>query len=299
MQLNFLSSDEYPDYSAHMQDGGLSTEGVAQFRTLIQTFYKQFGRSFTWRQTTDPYHILVSEIMLQQTQTDRVKSKFEQFISTFPTFAHLAHAPLGDVIACWQGLGYNRRALALHRTALRVVQQHGGSLPDSPDILVDFDGIGQATAASICAFAFNQPTLFIETNIRTVYIYTYFSRQILQDGKKIKDSELIPLLEVTLDYDNPRIWYYALMDYGVALKKAFINPSRNSAHHTKQSPFEGSERQIRGMILKVLTEYKLITVDMLYSMIDRQPERIQRNLENLCREGFVKRENNFLSLAGS
>jgi len=264
----------------------LTQKEIITFQTTIYNYYHEHGRSFIWRQTTDPYHIVVSEIMLQQTQTERVKEKFVQFITALPTFEALAAVSTRDVIALWHGLGYSRRALALVKIAQHVMRDYSGVLPASPEILETFPGIGAATAGSICAFAFNMPTLFIETNIRTVYIHTFFACQ-----GDISDKQIFPLLEQTLDKNNARHWYYALTDYGVMLKKKFKNPARKSAHHAVQSKFEGSERQIRGMILRALTDYPALPFEALCSLIPREPARVERNLEALCQEGFVKRKN--------
>lgn len=272
-----------PDLSNFIKDGALSPEGAKIFQETIWAFYAANRRDFAWRKTTDPYEIVVSEIMLQQTQTDRVTKKFENWTEQFPTFADLAEAPWRDVLVAWQGLGYNRRAQALHEIAKIVVRDHGGTLPADPEILKTFPGIGPATAASICAFAFNMPTIFIETNIRTVYIALLCANQ-----AEIADRQLMPWIAATCDKEHPREWYYALMDYGVFLKKLLKNPSRRSRHHTAQSRFEGSERQIRGMILKVLSEKPETTLDELCTLIDREPERIRKNLVALCAEGLVR-----------
>ena len=229
--------------------------------------------------------------MLQQTQTHRVAQKFPEWLEKFPSFEHLARANTFDVISAWQGLGYNRRALALHSIAQRVVQEFGCELPADPVILQTCKGIGPNTAGSICAFAFNIPTVFIETNIRAVYIYHFF-----KDQEKVSDKELIPLITQTLDQQNPREWYYALMDYGVHLKKEHKNPSRKSKSHTVQSRFEGSERQIRGMILRALTQYGKLSFDELIATVPREVHRVERNLDDLMQEGFVKLHENIYYL---
>jgi len=253
-----------------------------KFQETIWSYYQLYGRSFLWRELHDPYYIVVSEIMLQQTQTQRVINKFEQFIGAFGTFKDLADAPLRDVLGVWQGLGYSRRAIALQKIAQKITYDFNGIVPNDPEILVTFPGIGPATASSICAFAFNRPTVFVETNIRAVYIHFFFPGQ-----DKVHDKELMPLIEQTLARDNSRAWYYALMDYGVMLKKQFKNPSRKSIHHAKQSRFEGSDRQIRGMILRILTDIKHITYQELCTKIDRDTVRIKKALDQLCDEGFI------------
>jgi len=256
---------------------------LTSFKQFIWQYYQQHGRAFAWRNIDNPYHIVVSEIMLQQTQTYRVEPKFDAFIEAFPAFEDLAHAPLRDVLMLWQGLGYNRRGKFLHAIAQKVMNDFDGVLPDNPEVLKMFPGIGPNTAGSICAFAFNKPVVFIETNIRTVFLHHFFSSQ--KEG--IDDNEILPLIEQALDHTNPREWYYALMDYGVMLKKNHPNPSRKSKHHTKQSKFEGSDRQIRGMIVKLLTRNERLTRAQLDAQINREPERIEKALAQLVDESMV------------
>ena len=209
--------------------------------------YREHGRDFPWRQTRDAYAILVSEVMLQQTQVSRVLPKYEEFLKTFPTMHTLAAAPVTAVLTAWQGLGYNRRALNLQRAAQAIVRDHRGVVPRSPAALRSLPGIGPATAAAVCAFAYDTPVPFIETNIRAAFIHFFF-----QECASVADAAILPLVELTLDRDHPREWFYALMDYGVWAKKHFANPGRRSRHHTPQSPFAGSHRQLRSMILGVL-----------------------------------------------
>jgi len=220
------------------------------FIDTIKSYYRSHKRAFAWRDVENPYYVLVSEIMLQQTQTYRVAPKFEEFIARFPSIEALAQAPLAAVLTAWQGLGYNRRAKFLHLTAQHIVAQHGGVVPADPMALKECPGIGPATAASIVAFSYDKPTLFIETNIRAVFIHFFFP-----EAEKVSDAELWPLIEATLDREEPRQWYYALMDYGVMLKKVHKNPSRRSKHHVVQSKFEGSRRQVRGAVVRVLTQF--------------------------------------------
>jgi A/G-specific adenine glycosylase len=269
----------------------LSTEEKVVFKQHIWDFYHQEGRSFIWRHIDDPYKIVVSEIMLQQTQTHRVAQKYPLFVQTFIDFKILADAPLRDVLFMWQGLGYNRRGKYLHEIAQKVVNEFDGVLPDDPKVLETFPGIGKATAASICAFAFNQATIFIETNIRTVFIHHFFPHE-----NNIKDQEIMPLIAQTVEQGNPREWYYALMDYGVMLKKRLPNPSRKSSHHTRQTTFEGSDRQIRGMILKLLTTHEYLHINDLELSIDREQHRIYKALSELIQEGFIEENNQKIAI---
>jgi len=271
---------------------GLTPNTISLFQKLICQFYQEHGRTFPWRITHNPYHILVSEIMLQQTQTERVVEKYERFINSFPDFPSLAQAPLREILRVWQGLGYNRRALALKKIAQTVITKFHGNLPSSPEVLITLPGIGRASASAISAFAFNEPVVFIETNIRRVFIHHFF-----QNGNSIKDAQILPLVEKTLDTSDPRRWYYALMDYGVMLKKESQNPNRKSAHYQKQPPFEGSNRQIRGMILKALTLESWISQREIIRRLRKDPERVKKNLTQLQKEGFVRKKRSRFTIA--
>ena len=259
---------------------------------MIYRYYGEHGRSLPWRTTHNPYHILVSEIMLQQTQVQRVMGKYERFIKVFPDFSSLARAPLRMVLREWQGLGYNRRAVALKQIAQRVTKEFGGDLPSSVETLITFPGIGRATASAIAAFAFHEPMVFIETNIRRVFIHSFFHYK-----TNIRDTEIIPLVEKTLDTSNPREWYYALMDYGVMLKQECENPNRRSAHYQKQSPFQGSNMQVRGMILKMLTHESHVSECQIAQKLQISPEILKDNLIQLQKEGFVKKRWNKFAIA--
>lgn len=269
----------------------LSFHQVTSFQQFIWNYYHENGRQFSWRSTNDPYAILISEVMLQQTQTHRVAPKYELWLAEFPNFQALADAPLRDVLSAWQGLGYNRRGMYLQKVAQRVMAEHQGHLPANPIILETFPGIGKNTAGSICAFAFNMPITFIETNIRAVYIHSFF-----KDKEAVHDKELLPLIAQTVDHKNPREWYYALMDYGVFLKQQCKNPSRKSAHHAKQSKFEGSHRQIRGAILRALDQHAELDLQALVAHANRESDRVQKALDELIQEGFLKKQASFFSI---
>lgn len=252
------------------------------FCQTVWDFYKKNKRPFIWRQTDDPYAIVVSEIMLQQTQTSRVEEKFISFTNAFSSFSELANASQKDVLKEWVGLGYNRRARFLHGIAQRVEEDFNGRLPDCVETLTSFKGLGHATASSIVAFTFNKPTIFIETNIRAVYLHSFFP-----DQEEVSDKELLPFVEMTVDEANPREWYYALMDYGVMLKKKFKNPSRKSKHHVIQSRFEGSRRQVRGAILRHLVSGSSVSKQDLLRALKFDSEVIQSVLIDLKNEGFI------------
>ena len=270
----------------------LMPKSIDKFKQTIYQYYADYRRELPWRVSRDPYHILVSEIMLQQTQVGRVLTKYEQFISTFPDFDSINKAPLQEILKVWQGLGYNRRAIALQKICRLVVAEYGGVLPNSVETLQRFPGIGPATAGAICAFAFNQPTVFIETNIRRVFIHFFFPNK-----SGVKDEEILPLVEGTLDTLNPRTWYHALMDYGAMLKNEEHNPNRRSAHYNRQTPFQGSNREIRGLILKTLLERPVLTEVELIRSVGKSPERVMTIITQLIEEGFLVRRGDLLRIS--
>ncbi|MHB8881111.1 MAG: HhH-GPD family protein [Thermodesulfovibrionales bacterium] len=270
---------------------GLTPRTIQRFRDLVYGHYKEHRRDLPWRRTRDPYRILVSEVMLQQTQADRVIGKYRDFIERFPNIRTLAEAPLPEVLLAWQGLGYNRRALALHALAQTLRHTSGGRVPDNRDELQALPGIGRYTAAAVLAFAWNRPVVFIETNIRTVFIHFFFP-----DSPGVSDREILPLVAETLDTTDPRPWYNALMDYGVMLKKEFKNPGKRSAHYQRQSPFKGSDRQIRGLILRLILKKGGLTRQGLLKQLGPDVHRTQTILRQLLAEGFLMQKAGKLSV---
>lgn len=224
---------------------------VKAFQAQILAFYGHSGRhNLPWRETKDTYKIVVSEVMLQQTQVTRVLEKYSEFLRAFPTIQALAKAPLAHTLSVWQGMGYNRRALALKRLAEEVVIKHKGKIPQDRAELEALPGIGPYTAGAVRAFAFNEPEVFIETNIRRIFIHHFF-----KDRVGVNDKEILPLIKQTLDIQDPRAWYYALMDYGAHLPKITkINSNKQSKHYVKQSTFKGSLRELRGKIIRALND---------------------------------------------
>jgi len=259
------------------------------FRLAIWNYYRRHGRDLPWRRTRDPYRILVSEIMLQQTQADRVIGYYEKFLARFPDVAALARARLADILGIWHGLGYNRRALYLKRAAEEIAARHGGAVPCDPDALAQLPGIGAATAGAIAAFAFNSPVPFIETNIRRAYIHLFFPRR-----RAVPDAALLPLIARTMSRKNPRAWYYALMDYGAMLgaaQKGKKNPNRRSKHYTKQTRFSGSDRELRGKIITLALKKRRLNETMLPAKLNADAERIKRITAALLREGLLTNKN--------
>lgn len=267
-------------------------EGISDFRKKVKAFYRSQGRDLPWRRVRDPYQILVSEIMLQQTQVSRVQAFYEKFIKRFPDFAVLARSKKSGVLRAWQGLGYNRRALAVWKLAGIVMKKYGGKLPRERAALEVLPGIGFYTAGAIRTFAFDEPEIFIETNIRRVFIHSFFPRT-----AKVTDKKIVPLIVKTLDRKNPREWYFALMDYGAMLGgRTFTNSNRRSAHYARQAKFSGSDREIRGKILRLVLAHKKMSVENLKYAIPQSRERITKVLMALSREGFLKKRGDVISL---
>jgi A/G-specific adenine glycosylase len=247
--------------------------GIEQFQDIIQQKANELYRDMPWREDTRPYFVLVSELMLQQTQVARVIPKFEAFINAFPSEKELAVASLADVLIHWQGLGYNRRAKFLHEAAKAIVVR--GTFPDTYEDLLELPGVGKNTAGAILAYSFNQPSIFIETNIRTVYIHHFFNDQF-----DIDDKQLIALLEQTIDREHPREFYWTLMDYGSWLKSSGVRNIASSKHYKKQSPLSGSLREMRGMIIRNLSNNT--GVEQL-----KADARFAQAVNDLEREGMI------------
>jgi A/G-specific adenine glycosylase len=256
----------------------------AEFQNTVLAYYADHGRhDLPWRLpepdgTFDPYKIMVSEIMLQQTQVPRVLPKFMAFVAQYPTVAALAAAPLGDVLKAWSGLGYNRRAKFLWQAAVATQRDYAGRLPETYAELVKLPGIGPNTAGAVLAYAFNRPVVFIETNIRTVLLHHFFVGR-----AAVHDREIADVAAAVLP-DNARRWYWALMDYGTHLKQTVGNVSKNSAHYTKQAPFNGSKRQVRGQVLKLLGTGPQTFEQLQGAIAD---ERLAEVLDDLVNEQLI------------
>lgn len=233
-----------------------------------------------WRSDTRPYYVLVSELMLQQTQVGRVIPKFLAFIEAFPDENHLAAAKLSTVLEYWQGLGYNRRAKFLHDSAKMIVDEFGGVFPDNLDDMMRLPGVGKNTAGAILAYAFNQPSIFVETNVRTVYMHHFFGNDFAVD-----DREIIKKLVATIDRDDPRRFYQNLMDYGSWLKSNGVKNNARSKHYKKQSKLAGSLREMRGEIIRRLTRDDMAWRDG----IETDP-RFDEALEGLLRDQLLVRD---------
>jgi A/G-specific adenine glycosylase len=271
----------------------LTDQQISSFQSVVWEYYRQQGRELPWREDPTPYQVLVSELMLQQTQVSRVIPKYNAFLYTCPNIAVLAEESLGEVLTLWSGLGYNRRAKFLHLAAVMVVRDYNGILPQTTEELIKLPGIGKNTAGAIMAYAFNKPVVFVETNIRTVFFHHFFT----DASATVSDKELEGLVGQTLDRENPREWYWALMDYGTYLKKTAGARLNSSKHYVKQSPLKGSLREMRGRIIKKLVSGPL----QLHALEDAviADERFDVALKSLIAEGMVSQKGKLICLTGT
>ena len=300
------------DKHAGASGGAELTPELRAFVEFVAKKGRELYRDLPWRRTYNPYAIWISEVMLQQTQVSRVDGRWQRWLERFPTVDALAAAAPSDVLEEWQGLGYNRRALSVHRAA-QAISEAGGVFPQDPKELVKLPGIGPATAAGIRAFAFNLHGVYLETNVRTVFLHELYPQ-----AEGVPDSELVPLVELTCPASiasaadaaatelTPRSWYYALLDYGAYLKKTIPNPSRRSKSHVKQSRFEGSHRQKRAELLRVLlahkdeggAEFETLHQELCQIEVNAGRETLDEQvtlglLEELAKEGFCQKNNEY------
>ena len=266
------------------------------FLNNLFSYYDKNQREMPWRQPDetgrfDPYHIMVSEFMLQQTQVSRVIPKFIEFISLFPDCKNLATSPLADVLTAWSGLGYNRRAKYLHDASKQLANK---PFPRGVDELTDLKGIGNNTAAAILVYSFNQPHLFIETNIRSVILHEFFQGS----DKKVSDEAIISMLKTILSAKEQRCsnidyrtFYWAMMDYGTHLKSLKKGSLYLSAAHKKQPPFSGSRRELRGKVLRAAA-----CGTRLSELQSLEDARLESVVQQLQKEGLIMVDSQRISL---
>ena len=273
-----------------------SKEKISNVVSSVLAHYESGRRLFPWRETTDPYHILVSEYMLQQTQTDRVVPKYVSFLKKFPDVTSLASALRKEVLALWSGLGYNRRAVALHNAASMIVAEYGGRVPETTEELLTLPGVGGYTAAAIRAFAYDQPVVVIETNIRTVVFH-----HCVRNKRQVVGDEVIRffveqlLRDVVARKVAPRTFYSAMMDYGAYLKSQGVRTNERSKHYTKQSKFDGSVRQARGALLRhFVAAEKGVSEKQLHTL---DATRVNEGLAGLLADGVVEKRGKYYYLA--
>lgn len=260
-----------------------------EFQELLWQKGRELYRDMPWRRDTRPYYVLISELMLQQTQVDRVVPKFKAFVARFPDVSALAAASLSDVLSLWNGLGYNRRAKFVHEAAKMIMAEYDGRFPDTLEDLIKLPGVGPNTAGAILAYAFNRPSVFVETNVRTVYFNHFF-----EDSATVSDTELREVVARTLDQEHPREFYQALMDYGTWLKRQGGGRLTQSRHYKKQAPLKGSVREVRGQIVKRLTRGDQVLDELAMEYV--ADNRFEPALAGLMADGLVTQTDGVLHL---
>lgn len=272
---------------------------IKRFQKLILDWHKKNRRPMPWRNTRDPYKILVSEIMLQQTQVSRVIPKYKEFLTAFPTVQALAKAPDKKLLAVWSGLGYWRRARFLKETAKAVVKKYDGKFPKDIRTLQTLPGIGPYTAGAVACFAFNNPNAFIDTNIRRVYLHFFFPNQ-----KNVTDKDILAVAQKAVWEKDPRQWHYALFDYGATVLKKDRSINQRSRHYAKQSPFTSSLRSFRAKTLKLLlqTPKNRMTQKELLDWLEEEIREAEKDysaqeiIQTLLKDSLIKKRGTYIAL---
>jgi len=282
---------------------------IPSFQKHILDWYHKNQRDLPWRKTRDPYNILISEVMSQQTQLSRVVPKYEVWMKKFPTVQDLAQSSVAEVLEYWSGLGYNRRALNLKKAAEKIVREFNGVFPQTEKELTSLPGIGKYTARAVLCFAFDEQVTVVDTNVRKVILTQFFNNsgeggnsKILQISdaeitplSRITDSEINEIAEQLLPKGKAYEWNQALMDYAASVLKKEKIPI------PKQSKFIGSHRYYRGQILKLLLQKKSVAIEEIGSFIKKEythdeKEWLQKLLDELVDEGFILIENDTIEL---
>ncbi len=289
-----------------------SNPQLGRIRKVIFRWFAVHGRDLPWRRTRDPWAVLVSECMLQQTQVDRVIPKYLDFLRRWPTPAALAQASLREVLASWSGLGYNRRAKYLHSAALAICERFGGKVPIDVAALSSLPGIGRYTAAAIVSFAGNGDVVLWDTNIRRIFMRVLYGGEFarrLPDDRALEET-----LRRLLPRGRSRDWHGALMDFGSAMcvgrapachtcplaafckaAPSFLgNASPRTALIRPQSRFEGSRRQVRGAIVRLLAAKGPLAVAYIVAATERQDA--EEAILALERDGMVVCEGDLVTL---
>lgn len=275
---------------------------VRRFRALLLGWYARTARPLPWRDTTDPYRVLVSEIMLQQTQVSRVEPLYEAFLDCFPTVAALAAASTADVLTMWQGLGYNRRALNLQRAAQAVVERHGGVIPADLAALRALPGIGDYTARALLAFAFGREAAPVDVNVARV-----LARAVA--GEPLGRAAAQALADATVPPGDARVWGNALMDLGAQVctarnprcpecpvaaacawrKAGGEDPSATSAVRARpQGAFAGSDRFHRGRLVDALRKGPVRRTHLSAAAQVDDQDRLVRIVDGLVSDGLAE-----------
>lgn len=260
----------------------LSQKKIRSFRKMIFSWWQGNRRDLPWRRTHDPYRILISEVMLQQTQVSRVLPIYNKFLDEFPDVHTLASASPAHVLKLWKGMGYNRRALYLQKTAMTVSAKYGGKFPADVSLLESLPGIGLYTAAAIAVFAFNKQLAVVDTNVRQIITHFFF------DGTKQKPAVITLAAYQLLPKGRAWEWHQALMDYGALALKSQLPRRRKS--NSPIVPFLQSKRFFRGRIIDRLREGQVARtayIRELEKVYDKPRAFFQDIIAALVHEGMV------------
>ena len=266
----------------------IETGQIKSFRTKIRTFYRKHGRDLPFRMINNPYLVTVSEIMLQQTQVDRVIPKYENWIKQFPDWKTLSKSSNKSILTYWSGLGYNRRALYLKEIAQIIVKNHNGKMPPDIKTLQSFPGIGKYTSHAILIFAFDKRVAAVDTNIRKVLLHEF------NLPPETSEKDIQSLADLVLPKTKIKEWHYALMDYAKTLPQD-VHIKYQTKY--KQSKFEGSLRQIRGEIIRQLTKNRFTTIQQISAILKRNDVDIQKAITTLVNENMIQVKNKKIYLS--
>ena len=261
----------------------LSQESIREFQKKVMSWWKKSARGLPWRKHPSPYEVLVSEIMLQQTQVSRVVPKYLEFLKEFPSLEALASANTKQLLTIWSGLGYNRRALWLKEAAREIVEQ--GSFPRQVSKLQKLKGLGPYTSRSILIFAFNEDLAAVDTNIRRIFIALGFA------DEDTSEKDLQRVADALLLNGRSSDWHNALMDYGSAV---LTSSSTGIEPTSKQSQFSGSTRRTRGLIVRILTQYDSLSASQIISQLDLDDMKITEVIDilrQLVQDGLIEQTN--------
>lgn len=275
-------------------------EKINAFNTAVLSWYRKNGRTLAWRNTTDPYRIVVSELMLQQTQVDRVRTKYANFLKAFPDVASLANASIGDVLTVWSGLGYNRRALYLKKMSEEIQSTHAGKFPNDRASLLALPGIGMSTASALRSFAFGADDPMIDTNVRRIL------RRVFFPYKEMSDKNLYEFALHIIPAGKGREWNYAVMDIAALHCKASSHGDECPIAHLHgnkiikiykkpQKTFVGSDRYYRGAILQILTKKGKATIPAVAATFDIETGKVRKIAQKMHYEGLVMLKNNTIT----
>ena len=263
-------------FQSEIMSSRINKAKIKSFQEKILNWWEENKRNFPWRETTDPYYIMVSEIMLQQTQAPRVVQKYLDFINKYSTIRGLANTSQSELLSLWSGLGYNRRALWLQEAARILLELE--EFPQTPKELQELKGIGPYSARSILIFAFNKDIATVDTNIRRILIAEGFAEE------NTSEKDLLRIAEQLLPKSRSRDWHNALMDYGsmvLTASKTGIKPT------SQQNRFKGSEREKRGKILKFLLAKKSATIATLSKIVNASKEQVEPILDKMIKDGLI------------